>query len=732
MNKDFDDELARRNERRSRRRPSRQTDYSAESWDDYTDGGNDPDEWGFTGNSSMYDGDGVDSYASGVAQINFPGGKGIPSGSAKGARQGSAGRSSASVSRSGYSGSRESRGRTSSAVQSGSRSRSSVEKGPGNSDLKSRSKRPSAALADNNVKRSRGSQAAGQTAAAKSPAASRAAAKAAQNRKRKRMMIMAVAECIALAFIFSYAFVIRTYSVTQKLEFKTKNVVNQQLTMTQKEHMKGYWTIAVFGVDSRGKNVGKGTNADVNMICNVNLDTGEIRLVSVFRDSYLNINDKNVYNKINAAYAEGGPEQAVKALNKNLDLNITDYITFNWKAVADGINLLGGVDIDISKAEFYYINSFITETVKSTNVASTHLKKAGMNHLDGVQAVAYGRLRLMDTDYARTERQRLIISKSFEKAKQADYAVLNNILVTVLPQVAHSLDFKDLTNMALGISKYHIGETAGFPFARGDLNMGKNRGDCVIPQTLEKNVIELHKFLFDKEDYAPTDTVKKISAKIAADSGMYKEGKSVDHVSTDGGYIPKATGASEKESVKERESSTEAEESTSEGETREGETTVSGRPGGDASGWEDWETDENGDPVDPAWGPGGSGTKPTSGTNPSGGSESSGAAKPTSATKPSQGGTDPAKPDATMSTGDQTGPGVEPTMPAETTTASPQPGPAESTTSPNPSESPSPSGGSNNANTNTPTVAPPPISPGGESSSGPGTNADLEAEGPGN
>ena len=157
------------------------------------------------------------------------------------------------------------------------------------------------------------------------------------------------------------------------------------------------------------------------------------------------------------------PEQAVAALNKNLDLNITDYITFNWKAVADAINILGGIDMEISKAEYKYINGFITETVESTGVGSHHLKSAGMNHLDGVQAVAYGRLRLMDTDYARTERQRKVVEQAFEKAKKADYAVLNNILVTVLPQVATSLNFTDLTNVALNITKYKLGETPRIP-----------------------------------------------------------------------------------------------------------------------------------------------------------------------------------------------------------------------------------------------------------------------------
>ena len=352
-------------------------------------------------------------------------------------------------------------------------------------------------------------------------------------------------------FIFAYAFVARRWSLLQRDEtFSVQSVKNEELADETLEKMEGYWTVAVFGVDSRGSNTGKGANADVNMVFNINRDTGEIRIVSVFRDSYLNIDDKGSYNKLNQAYFVGGASQAVKALNKNLDLDIQDYVTFNWKAVADAINILGGIDMEISKAEFSYINSFITETQKATGIPTTQLKSAGMNHLDGVQAVAYGRLRLMDTDFARTERQRKVIQAAFEKAKKADFSVLNNIIVTVAPQVSTNIDTMDLVRMAQDISKYHIGETGGFPFARGDANMGK-KGACVIPTTLESNVVELHKFLFDDEDYTTTDQVKQISAKIISDTGLSKEGEFVYHADTSGGSVYRPTTAAAEEETSE-------------------------------------------------------------------------------------------------------------------------------------------------------------------------------------
>lgn len=361
-----------------------------------------------------------------------------------------------------------------------------------------------------------------------------------KKKTRKWIITMIIAECFALVAIFGYAYFARRLNMMPRPEIDKNYIKNEELQVEDLEKMKGYWMVALFGVDSRNDSVGAGYQSDVNMIACINQDTGEIKLVSVYRDTYLQTGETR-YSKFNEAYARGGPEQALKYLNKNLDLNITDYATFSWKAVAEAITILGGVDIDISQAEYRYINGFITETVEATGLGSHHLKKTGMQKLDGVQAVAYARLRLMDSDYARTERQKEIIKAAFAKAVKADYAVLNNILVTVLPQVSTNLDFADLTNVALNITKYHIGETAGFPSARGEAKMGA-KGACVIPQTLESNVINLHAFLFGDDGYTPTDSVKQISAKISSDTGMYSVGKEAGKVSTDG-YLPKETKA---------------------------------------------------------------------------------------------------------------------------------------------------------------------------------------------
>jgi len=294
----------------------------------------------------------------------------------------------------------------------------------------------------------------------------------------------------------------------------------------RRRQMGGYWTVAVFGVDSRNGNLGKGALSDVEMLCSINRQTGEIRLLSVFRDSYLRISADGAYDKINEAYFKGGHKQAVEALEANLDLKVDDYATFNWKAVVDAINALGGVDLEITDKEFGFINSFITETSESTGVPALHLEHSGMNHLDGVQAVAYARLRLMDTDFNRTERQRKVLGLVMEKAKQADVTTLSGVVAAVFPQISTSVGIDDVLAMAKNAKKYYIGQTSGFPFSHVETYVGKK--SCVIPATLESNVIQLHAFLYDDTQYTPSATMKDISARIAQDSGIADEGRDTE------------------------------------------------------------------------------------------------------------------------------------------------------------------------------------------------------------
>ena len=281
-----------------------------------------------------------------------------------------------------------------------------------------------------------------------------------------------------------------------------------------------YWTIAVFGVDSRDGNLGAGALSDVIMLASINRRTGDVNLTSVYRDTYLQIDDDGNYHKINEAYFKGGYEQAIDALNRNFQLDIDDYVTFNWKAVAEGITMLGGIDLDISDSEFAYINAFITETVNSTGLGSVQLEHSGMNHLDGVQAVAYGRLRLMDTDFNRTARQRKVLELALEKAKSANKKTLVATAMTVMSEIKTSIGADDILDLAQHAKDYNLAAAVGFPFSRDTTYVGKM--SVVVPATLATNVIQLHPFLYgdDAAGFALNDTVKSISEHIQNKTGV--------------------------------------------------------------------------------------------------------------------------------------------------------------------------------------------------------------------
>ena len=354
-----------------------------------------------------------------------------------------------------------------------------------------------------------------------------------KNKKKKslwkKVLLISVIEILTLILIFCTGYVVRYMNIKPDVQFNTKNVKNDNIDVKKQEQMQGYWTIAVFGVDSRDGGVGRGANADVQIIVCIDRGTGEVKLASVFRDTYLNLAAGSRFAKINEAYADGGPEQAVAALNKNLDLDIEHYATFNWRAVADVITMLGGVDIDITQKEFRYMNAYIHETsieskVNEKNPAAEYIKGPGMQHLDGVQAVAYARLRYMDDDFTRTKRQREVISQVLANAKKADLATLTNVIDTVLPQIAFNVDVGDILELAKGVNRYNIVGSEGFPYDLTTQMMGK-KGDCVIPQTLASNVTKLHAYLFNDTDYKPSAAVWTYSDKIAEDSRSYKNGR---------------------------------------------------------------------------------------------------------------------------------------------------------------------------------------------------------------
>ena len=276
---------------------------------------------------------------------------------------------------------------------------------------------------------------------------------------------------------------------------------------------EGYTNVALFGVDSRDGNLGKGNRTDCIIVASLNNETKEIKMVSVYRDTLLDLSD-GTFQKCNAAYSYGGPVMAINMLNKNLDLDIQDYVTVDFGAIADAIDLLGGVEIEVTEAELPYINQYIPETAASAGKETAYIESAGLQLLDGTQATTYARIRsTAGGDFTRTERQRTVIEKMVEKAKKADLVTINNIINKVFPQVSTSFTLSEILNYALAYSEYTLVGNMGFP-AEKSTDTISGFGSIVIPEDLTSNVSKMHDFLFGTTGYQPSSTVTSLSADI--------------------------------------------------------------------------------------------------------------------------------------------------------------------------------------------------------------------------
>lgn len=326
--------------------------------------------------------------------------------------------------------------------------------------------------------------------------------------------------CFAGVLVFLSAlaavYVAAQWSKIDSREIQAENlIINQDFQKNVDIDLgNGYTNIALFGVDSRDGNLGEGNRTDCIIVASLNNETKEIKMVSVYRDTLLDLSD-GTYQKCNAAYSYGGPVMAINMLNKNLDLDIQDYVTVDFGAIADAIDLLGGVEIEVTETELPYINQFLPETAASAGKEVHYVESAGMQLLDGTQATTYARIRsTAGGDFTRTERQRTVIEKMVEKAKSADLLTINNIINKVFPQISTSFTLAEILNYAAAYSEYTLAGNMGFP-ADNSTDTISGLGSIVIPEDLVSNVIQLHEFFFGTTEYQPSSTVNTVSANIA-------------------------------------------------------------------------------------------------------------------------------------------------------------------------------------------------------------------------
>lgn len=340
--------------------------------------------------------------------------------------------------------------------------------------------------------------------------------------KTKKKIILLVGEILLLVILAVVFFVLTKLSKIEKNNLNLENVtINEDLSDETMELMSDYQTIALFGLDNRNNNSLSKGRSDVIMLANINRSTHEVNLVSIYRDTYLDTGN-DIYEKCNAAYARGGPEQALSMLNSNLDLAITDYVTVDFNAIIECIDLLGGVEMTITDDEANLLLGYIRELNELSGNNSKCPTSGGTYTLDGVQATAFARIRYGGgDDYKRTERQRAVIAAMVDKAQQSDLKTLNNLINQIFGDIQTSFSNAELIALAADIFKYDLGDTTGFPFEKVT-HLYQKEGDVVIPCDLSSNVTKLHEFLFDASDYVPSDTVKENSNDIINKTGYHQ------------------------------------------------------------------------------------------------------------------------------------------------------------------------------------------------------------------
>ena len=277
----------------------------------------------------------------------------------------------------------------------------------------------------------------------------------------------------------------------------------------------GYRNIVLLGTDTRSDTLDEG-RSDCIIIASINESTKEIKLISVYRDSYLQIPNRGL-DKVTHAYAYGGPELSINTLNTNLDLDITEFVAINFYIVMDVVDAVGGVSIEVDSAELQYINNYIDSINRDEGKNGKHVTTTGTQTLDGVQALAYARIRYTSGgDYKRTERMREVLTAVLAKAQKMSIGQLNNLANEILPSVYTNISSTEIISLIPQIASYKVVDSIGWPYEVKGITLDRWYG---VPVTLEENVTRLHQEVFGETDYTPSETVQSISDSIIKKTG---------------------------------------------------------------------------------------------------------------------------------------------------------------------------------------------------------------------
>lgn len=257
-----------------------------------------------------------------------------------------------------------------------------------------------------------------------------------------------------------------------------------------------WWNVLLLGCDSYTKNDYQRT--DSMIIVSINAAKCQVKLTSLMRDTWVPVPGSKSHRKLTELCAVGGPELTIRAINESFGMNISDYALISMKGIAEIIDLIGGLDLDVTEAERKALNKGLFDLSSLSGMEQLEQSGEGV-HLNGNQATAYARIRKIDSDYVRTERQRTVLLAVADKIKNgASAGTLLTVVTTLMSYVDTNLSLAEIMSIAsLGL-KLDMDSVGQFRVpADGTFDSGTFNGVWCIKPNFEKNTRMLHSFIYE-------------------------------------------------------------------------------------------------------------------------------------------------------------------------------------------------------------------------------------------
>lgn len=272
-----------------------------------------------------------------------------------------------------------------------------------------------------------------------------------RNRRRRRIKMRKITLLSVILLLILSIFFITSYAVSIISKFQHEDIDKNDIGIDEELFSKdelGITNIALLGVDDNG-------TSDAIIIASINTNSKKIKMISILRDSLVKVepkNKKSYYTKINEAFGNGGVETTLRAINSNFNLSVKDYISINFAGLANIIDQIDGIDVNITKEESEHINGLIASTKGHEHCPQ--IEGDGDVHLNGIQAIEYARIRKklnqngQRDDYGRTDRQRTVLETILKKVKQMPYNEIPSLINTFLPYMKTSVDLSKILSLS--------------------------------------------------------------------------------------------------------------------------------------------------------------------------------------------------------------------------------------------------------------------------------------------